>query len=271
MLRLWRPPSSPRCRPRQSRRMAITVKSTPATSPTRSTRRPTRRRMRCWCSDATPTAHSLTLSGYRREAEASPPRRRSALRRVNGSGSVNLTPDGRLLFVVNAGDNTVSSFRVTASGLKLADREHLRWGSPHQPHQQRSPALRAQRAERQHLRPARLAERTSHPNCRLPPTALYSRALRRRRRDRVRPRRPRLGGHRARSRRDRHVPRPLRRLARTRAAPHRRRATAVRDRVCRLTPRGEQRGLCRDRRQPSSIPRSSGGQCCPSTSRAQAP
>jgi 6-phosphogluconolactonase (cycloisomerase 2 family) len=35
---------------------------------------------------------------------------------------VNLTPDGRLLFVVNAGDNTVSSFRVTASGLKLAER-----------------------------------------------------------------------------------------------------------------------------------------------------
>ena len=41
---------------------------------------------------------------------------------VNDSGSVNLTPDGRLLFVVNAGDNTVRSFRVTASGLKLADR-----------------------------------------------------------------------------------------------------------------------------------------------------
>jgi hypothetical protein len=41
---------------------------------------------------------------------------------VDGSGSVNLTADGRLLFVVNAGDNTVSSFRVTASGLKLADR-----------------------------------------------------------------------------------------------------------------------------------------------------
>jgi hypothetical protein len=30
---------------------------------------------------------------------------------VDGSGSVNLTADGRLLFVVNAGDNTVSSFR----------------------------------------------------------------------------------------------------------------------------------------------------------------
>ena len=41
---------------------------------------------------------------------------------VDGSGSVNLTPDGRLVFVVNAGDNTVSSFRVTASGPTLADR-----------------------------------------------------------------------------------------------------------------------------------------------------
>lgn len=41
---------------------------------------------------------------------------------VDGSGSVNLTADGRLLFVVNAGDNTVSSFRLTASGPKLADR-----------------------------------------------------------------------------------------------------------------------------------------------------
>ena len=41
---------------------------------------------------------------------------------VDSSGSVSLTPDGRLLFVVNAGDNTISSFRVTRSGLKLADR-----------------------------------------------------------------------------------------------------------------------------------------------------
>jgi 6-phosphogluconolactonase len=41
---------------------------------------------------------------------------------VDSSGSVNLTSDGRLLFVVNAGDNTISSFRVTRSGLKLADR-----------------------------------------------------------------------------------------------------------------------------------------------------
>ena len=38
---------------------------------------------------------------------------------ADGSGSVNLTPDGKLLFVVNAGDNSVSSFRITASGPKL--------------------------------------------------------------------------------------------------------------------------------------------------------
>jgi 6-phosphogluconolactonase len=41
---------------------------------------------------------------------------------VQSSGAVNLTPDGRLLFVVNAGDNTISSFRVTESGPELADR-----------------------------------------------------------------------------------------------------------------------------------------------------
>jgi 6-phosphogluconolactonase len=41
---------------------------------------------------------------------------------LDSAGSVTLTPDGRLLFVVNAGDNTVSSFRVTESGLKLVDR-----------------------------------------------------------------------------------------------------------------------------------------------------
>jgi len=42
---------------------------------------------------------------------------------VDSSGSINLTSDGRLLFVVNAGDNTVSSFRVNGDGLKLVDRE----------------------------------------------------------------------------------------------------------------------------------------------------
>ena len=38
---------------------------------------------------------------------------------VDSSGSVNLTPDGKLLFVVNAGDNSVSSFQITGSGPKL--------------------------------------------------------------------------------------------------------------------------------------------------------
>lgn len=37
---------------------------------------------------------------------------------VDSQGSVDLTPDGKLLFVVNAGDNSVTSFQVTAGGLK---------------------------------------------------------------------------------------------------------------------------------------------------------
>jgi hypothetical protein len=37
---------------------------------------------------------------------------------VDSSGSINLTPDGKLLFVVNAGSNSVTSFKVTSSGLK---------------------------------------------------------------------------------------------------------------------------------------------------------
>ena len=64
-------------------------------------------------------AHPERVQTGGRGIAATPP---FGLSTVDGSGSVNLTPDGRLLFVVNAGDNTVSSFRVTASGLKLADR-----------------------------------------------------------------------------------------------------------------------------------------------------
>jgi hypothetical protein len=37
---------------------------------------------------------------------------------VDTQGSIDLTPDGKLLFVVNAGSNSVTSFRVTANGLK---------------------------------------------------------------------------------------------------------------------------------------------------------
>src|ERR671923_2765362 len=36
---------------------------------------------------------------------------------VDSSGSINLTPNGKLLFVVNAGSNSLTSFQVTSSGL----------------------------------------------------------------------------------------------------------------------------------------------------------
>jgi 6-phosphogluconolactonase len=40
---------------------------------------------------------------------------------LDSSGSVTLSDNGQFLFVVNAGDNTVSSFRVGPHGLELAD------------------------------------------------------------------------------------------------------------------------------------------------------
>ena len=40
---------------------------------------------------------------------------------VDSQDSLKLTDDGRLLFVVNSGDNSVSSFRVGDHGLRLAD------------------------------------------------------------------------------------------------------------------------------------------------------
>jgi len=50
---------------------------------------------------------------------------------VDSSGSMNLTRDGRLLFVVNAGPaggGTISAFRVTNSGLQLADNSPISSG-----------------------------------------------------------------------------------------------------------------------------------------------
>jgi 6-phosphogluconolactonase len=41
---------------------------------------------------------------------------------VDSQGAIDLTPDGKLLFVVNAGDNSVTSFQVTAGGLKRVAR-----------------------------------------------------------------------------------------------------------------------------------------------------
>jgi 6-phosphogluconolactonase len=40
----------------------------------------------------------------------------------DSSGSIALTSDGKLLFVPNAGDNTISAFQITAKGPKLVDR-----------------------------------------------------------------------------------------------------------------------------------------------------
>jgi 6-phosphogluconolactonase (cycloisomerase 2 family) len=39
---------------------------------------------------------------------------------VDSSGSINVAQSGHVVFVVNAGDNTISSFRATPSGLELA-------------------------------------------------------------------------------------------------------------------------------------------------------
>ena len=40
----------------------------------------------------------------------------------DSSGSIALTTDGKLLFVPNAGDNTISAFQITSKGPKLVDR-----------------------------------------------------------------------------------------------------------------------------------------------------
>ena len=40
----------------------------------------------------------------------------------DSSGSIALTSDGKLLFVPNAGDNTISAFQITSKGPKLVDR-----------------------------------------------------------------------------------------------------------------------------------------------------
>ncbi len=49
---------------------------------------------------------------------------------LDSANAVVLSQDGRLLFVVNAGSNTVSSFVVTATGLRLADQQPSRGSLP---------------------------------------------------------------------------------------------------------------------------------------------
>jgi 6-phosphogluconolactonase (cycloisomerase 2 family) len=64
----------------------------------------------------------------------------------NQSGIV-LDPSDRWLFVVNAGDGTVSSFQITETGLTLVDTEPSGGVSAHQPDGFPKLALRAQRGE----------------------------------------------------------------------------------------------------------------------------
>ena len=49
---------------------------------------------------------------------------------LDTQGSVQVTDDGKLLFAVNAGSDTISAFRVTKSGLELVDQEPSRGDFP---------------------------------------------------------------------------------------------------------------------------------------------
>jgi 6-phosphogluconolactonase len=50
---------------------------------------------------------------------------------LDTQGELNLTSDGRLLFAVNAGSNTVSAFRVTPHGLELTDQKTSQGNFPY--------------------------------------------------------------------------------------------------------------------------------------------
>jgi 6-phosphogluconolactonase len=50
---------------------------------------------------------------------------------LDTQGEVALTKNGRLVFAVNAGSNTISSFRETSGGLKLVDQEPSNGEFPH--------------------------------------------------------------------------------------------------------------------------------------------
>jgi hypothetical protein len=68
-----------------------------------------------------PMARSQELRRLTPAAQGSRHSRRSAFRSSTRSGSTNLTPDGRLLFVANDGDNSISSFRITPFGPRLVE------------------------------------------------------------------------------------------------------------------------------------------------------
>ena len=68
--------------------------------------------------DGTLTAAGTVLTGGEGKPAGNPP---FGIPFLDSAGSVTLSDNGRSLFVVNAGDNTVSSLRVTPHGLQLAD------------------------------------------------------------------------------------------------------------------------------------------------------
>jgi 6-phosphogluconolactonase (cycloisomerase 2 family) len=70
--------------------------------------------------DGTLTPAGSVLTGGEGKPAGNPP---LGIPFLDTAGSVTLSNNGKNLFVVNAGDNTVSSFRVGSSGLQLADVE----------------------------------------------------------------------------------------------------------------------------------------------------
>jgi DNA-binding beta-propeller fold protein YncE len=110
--RWWRsrsPPPSCSHRPPPARR-----RSRSATSSPRPTTRP---RTRSSPSTAWPTGRSSSGSASRPAPNW--PALIGPCEILDTQGAVSLNPAGTLLFAVNAGSNTISSFRVTPAGLKL--------------------------------------------------------------------------------------------------------------------------------------------------------
>lgn len=75
--------------------------------------------------DGTLTQSAETLTGGK-GADNEPP---FGFAVVDTSQSLRLSPNGRLLFAVNPGDDSVSSFRVTGTGLELVDHQVLPAGN----------------------------------------------------------------------------------------------------------------------------------------------
>ena len=69
---------------------------------------------------------------------------------LDDQAPLELSKDGRFLFAVNAGSNTISSFRVTAHGLTLIGQVASGGQFPYSVTSPRKPAVRAERREPRH-------------------------------------------------------------------------------------------------------------------------